>query len=1033
MDTKQVIARFAAERQALALMDHPNIAKVLDAGATETGRPYFVMELVKGIPITRYCDENNLNTERRLRLFVQVCQAIQHAHQKGIIHRDIKPSNILVADHDGVPVPKAIDFGIAKATTDQRLTDKTLFTAFEHFIGTPAYMSPEQAKLSGLDIDTRSDIYSLGVLLYELLTGKTPFEARELLEAGLDEMRRAIREKEPVRPSTRLSMMVEGELTTTAQRRQTDALRLLHLVRGDLDWIVMKCLEKDRNLRYDTANGLVMDIQRHLASEPVVARPPNRLYRFEKLVRRNRLAFSAIGAIATILVVGIVVSTWEAARATRAEREKTQLYDKAQTASRLLQMANQEMREQLRASYLAEARARRSSGRAGQRFASLEAVEKAGAIRPDLGARNEAIACLAMSDLRLWKQAKLKFPRRDPIVRYDASLEHYAIVNAEGNIVICAAADDRELAVLPAPDSAVVLVYEFSPNGQFIAVGYRNESDGDNGWVWDVTQRKAVLKKLPGYWRGEAFSPDSRLFMWSHPGGIVSVYELGSTREARRLDLGQEFNHFALSPNGTKLACTRDGDPTLEIREPQFGQLIRSAKAPADMYSLAWSPDGESVAAGCADGHVCIWNASDGRLQVALEGPPHPVTCVGFSRDSSLLASSGHDDITHLWDLNRGRQLVSHPGAGYQIQFSPEDRFLAPVVEGSEIGVLEVAHSREYRCLYSRSGGAGTSAPDFSPDGRIVVAGTSAGVCFLDVETGQEIGTFSPMGSSDATIFHPDGKSLITSERSGGVYLRPLQRVAGSSAPAYILAGPRALWRGTDLRGAALSQDGRHLAVVANHMDGEGLVLDLENPSMNVILRNHPLLDYIAISPDGHWAATGSWQNSIVKVWDARSGQLVRNLPMPARTRVTFSPDGRWLATCTTQYQLWEVGSWRPKNPPIPGHPLPHFNFIAFAPDSKVMAIGPEGRTIQLLETSTGRLLATLEGPDSGIIQAVRFSPGGGRLVALQADGHLLLWDLRLIRQQLKRMNLDWDLPPYLPVQVRPTTGPVSLTVEPSG
>jgi serine/threonine protein kinase/tetratricopeptide (TPR) repeat protein len=347
MDTKQVIARFEAERQALALMDHPNIAKVLDGGATESGRPYFVMDLVPGLPITQFCDEANLSTRDRLELFLEVCSAIQHAHQKGIIHRDIKPSNILVTLHGDKPVPKVIDFGVAKATQG-RLTEKTLFTQFQQFIGTPAYMSPEQASLSGLDIDTRSDIYALGVLLYELLTGRTPFDAKELLKAGLDEMRRTIREQQPPRPSNRISTLQGEDLTTAAKHRRTDPPKLVHLVRGDLDWIVMKALEKDRARRYETANGLAADILRHINCEPVVARPPSRLYEFQKTVRRHKFGFAATAALITLLAVGVLVSRSQTIRARRAEQEQARLRQQAQTEAAKSRQVAQFLKDMLK-------------------------------------------------------------------------------------------------------------------------------------------------------------------------------------------------------------------------------------------------------------------------------------------------------------------------------------------------------------------------------------------------------------------------------------------------------------------------------------------------------------------------------------------------------------------------------------------------------------------------------------------------------------------------------------------------------------
>jgi serine/threonine protein kinase/Tfp pilus assembly protein PilF len=307
MDTRQVVARFEAERQALAIMDHPNIAKVHDGGATASGRPYFVMELVKGVPITDFCDQNHLSPRQRLELFLSVCQAVQHAHQKGIIHRDLKPSNVLVTVHDTTPVVKVIDFGVAKAL-GQTLTDKTLFTGFAQMIGTPLYMSPEQAGQSSLDIDTRSDIYSLGVLLYELLTGTTPFTKEKFKEATYDEIRRIIREEEPPRPSTRLSS--SDTLPAIALARQTEPAKLTKLFRGELDWIVMKALDKDRTLRYETANGFGMDVQRYLAGEPVLAAPASQWYRLRKLLRRHRGRVVAAGLVLLTLVAGIAGTTW---------------------------------------------------------------------------------------------------------------------------------------------------------------------------------------------------------------------------------------------------------------------------------------------------------------------------------------------------------------------------------------------------------------------------------------------------------------------------------------------------------------------------------------------------------------------------------------------------------------------------------------------------------------------------------------------------------------------------------------------------
>ena len=1010
-NTRRVVARFEAERQALALMDHPNIAKVLDAGTTCAGRPFFVMELVRGIRITDYCDQNALSTHDRLDLFVLVCQAIQHAHQKGIIHRDVKPSNIMVTLRDGVPVPKVIDFGIAKAITGQPLTDKTVFTAFEQFIGTPAYMSPEQAEMNEVGIDTRSDIYSLGVLLYELLTGQTPFDSKVLLQGGLDETRRIIREKVPARPSTRLSTMLAADLSVVANHRHTESLKLTSLIRGDLDWIVMKALEKDRTRRYETANGLAMDVRRYQDNEPVVAAPPSKLYFLQKLACRNKLAFIFGAVVVVLLILGLCSATMAVIRIKRDDQQIRQAKDDAT--------------EKLRASYVAEARAERHSGRAGQRFASLEAVRNAAAIRPDLEARDETIACLALSDLGVAKQAAFRSSIPDPQFRFDSNLEKYAIEEGQGNITIRAAVDDAELMLLPGFGVGVNWIGGFSPDGHFLAVTYSD----DTVWVWNLTEPKPALRGLAGYRAGD-FSPDSSVFALSTPDGDLVFHALLPGRQTRRLEVKRKFDLVVFDPKGTRLACAPWKEGILEIREVENGNVIFTCLATANATSVAWSSDGKFVAMGCADGLVHVRDAQSGQKVGTLQGHTEPVVSVAFNHAGDLLASASFDDSLRLWNPATGRQIVGFLGCNYGLHFSPDNLRLAAFQNGSSFGLLSVTRSAEYRRLSSPNHGPDHAGPDFSSDGRLVAAGTGDRVCFWDTISGKQVAYFQ-VGSCEAAFFAPDGRSFITAEITG-LYSRSFHRLPGLAGSAYKLGPPHRLCESSDPREAALSLDGRHLALVANHIEGQSLILDLEDPAANVGLGKHPLVDYIAISPNGCWAATASYHDSIVKLWNAQSGKLVRTLSMPARSRVTFSPDGRWLGTSSTEYQLFEVGSWRPRSAPIPGHPIANLNALAFSPDSSVFAIVQDGRKIRLIETLTGRSLATLEAPDGGRIASLRFSPDGSKLAALEQNRQLQLWDLFLVRKALKQTSLDWDLPPYSPRDVSRIRADATLEIDPA-
>jgi eukaryotic-like serine/threonine-protein kinase len=1001
MDTKSVVARFDAERRALALMDHPNIAKVLDAGATENGRPFFVMELVRGVKITEYCDENNSSTRERLELFIQVCRAVQHAHQKGVIHRDLKPSNILVTLNDGIAIPKVIDFGIAKAIQG-RLTDQTVFTAFEQFIGTPAYMSPEQALMTSLDVDTRSDIYSLGVLLYELLTGKTPFDTQELLKIGLAEMRRTICETEPARPSTRLSTLGQGELTKTARRRKTEPPQLIHAVRDDLDWIVMKCLEKERVRRYETANGLARDMQRHLNNEPVVARPPGNLYRINKFVLRNKLAVGAAAALAVVLLTATLVSAWQAVRARQAQAAEATQRRAAEAAQRRAQLAEAAGREELRDAYLAQAQAGRWSGRMGRRFEGLAALGKAAAIRPGLDLRNEAIACMTLADLRRVKV----LPGADwnGLVIFDPQYLHYAATDAEGNVRLCRVEDSREIMRFSGYTPPFIDI-TFSNDGKLIEVTSGQHADRIE--LLDL-ERKQVLLRLPGpNFRTIAFSADNRLaaisYNWPEKNWPVQVFDLAACKEIASFEHGSLPYFIRFNPQKPNLLLTSDQSPNVRVWDWQTARVVQTLAHPNWVTGIDWHPQGEMIATGCADNKVRLWNADTGKERAVLAGHEWVAFDVTFSADGQFLASRGWEGMLRLWDVAGERELLHKPTGGMMSRFSLGGNRLADILTEREIEILEASPPAAYRVLRTPPQESPLSC-DFSPDGRLLVSAHLNSMRVWNLDSGQEMAKISEPYWWRYTAFHPNGTNvyLLT---DGAIEEWALQRGLGTNLT---LALSRTFKVSGRSGGISLSQDGSRLAVRTDdalHMFdvATGLAKQIVPSSTN---------NFSALSPDGSLAATWTGRSPItgggtnVEFWDVATSRLIKTVPGHAAIFVSFSPD-KSLAVVgdDVEFRAWDLKTWETRY--VVPRVVAGSAYMAFSHDSRVLAAEVSPTNVRLIEAATGRELATLEPPELHDISGLAFNAQDTQLAVVSSI--IALWDLRTIRQQLSAMNLDWN------------------------
>lgn len=971
MDTRAVVARFAAERQALALMDHPNIARVFDGGSTDTGRPYFVMELVPGEPLTGFCDARRLSTHGRLELFIDVCRAVQHAHQKGVIHRDLKPSNVLVIEQDGRPVPKVIDFGIARATTDP-LSDRMLYTRHHHFLGTLAYMSPEQAGLGGLDIDTRSDVYSLGVMLYELLTGRTPVEAGVLGSGQVEAALRMIREMEPARPSHRVDALQPEELAELAARHSLPPAPFARGLQGEIDWIVLKALDRDRARRYQSSQELAGDLRRFLNHEPVSAVPPALGYQLAKLARRHRPFLISAAAFLLLLLAGLIATGWQALRANRHLKQA-----RLNAYASEIHLAQQALEDHhlLRAKELLDR----------QRPESKEAEDLRG-----------------FEWRYLWQltqpNALETFHEGGPSQAVAFSPDGTWLATAATDIRIRETASRRIVATLPGG----ALSLAFSPREKLLAAGEAGQVQLWSTETWTPARAPLSGGGYParfspdGAWlvTGEATGRDLRHRLWR-----TDTWEVVATCPATPELPSQLRNAVAFSPDGTLLVTpwlkTTDGVCGLRLwKVPTLEPVTNLFLSGLSAWSAAFTADGRHLLIGTFLGDVVTWDLQTREIVGLVKDSNAGINSISVAAGAGVFATTSHDQRVSLWDAT-ARQVVArfqgHLSTSWASALSPDGRLLAT---GSFDGTTQLWD------------GTARNAADSVRAGSMI-AGFSGGGGTLVLAPREGDPRWHLFGPQHSTVeISPDPPlrwNYVTRPYDifGDLPTGALGRTDGSIELWDLAAGVRtAAWRAAadEITAASFSRDGTRLATGSSKGWVKVWDVSTRKELATFEMAANPgegsPVTRLVFSPDGRNLACGCWPwaaRSFV-LWDlATQAPLFSLSPRDGIHNVTtiaFSPDGRLLAFGSmgpNSIQLWDLPSGR-RHKPLESH-VTGIADIAFSPDGRTLATGGYD-TVKLWNVATEQEIANL--PYRGTFRSLNFSPDGRTLAVgyLTFPGH---------------------------------------------